>query len=923
MTAEEFVSKWSAILANPLQGAAERALAQQHFLDLCEVLGHPKPSDESFRFEKPAAKIAGDRGFADVWKRGCFAWEYKRPGGDLTAAYQQIKSYADGLENPPLLIVSDFRLIRIHTNFTASVKREHDIVLERLNEPAMLGVLRSAFFDPEALRPDATRAAITAKAAEKFAELSELLKERYPDPQVRAHFLIRVVFCLFAEDVGILPESVFTKLLEYSRYQSNRFAPACQELFDKMATGGRMGWVNIAHFDGGLFDGGEALAVRMPELMILREAAALDWSSIEPAIFGTLFERFIDPAKRTQLGAHYTDPATILRLVHPVVLEPLEREWADCRERIAQSLARPGAAGLKKAKQEYESFLDRLHRFRVLDPACGSGNFLYLSLKTLKDFERRVRVEVQDLGMEPGFAFATGPANLRGIELNPFAAELARVSIWIGEIQWMMENGYGHPPEPILGKLDEVETRDAILAPGGGEPEWPEADAIVGNPPFLGGKFMRANLGDAYVEDLFRLYEGRVAAEADLVIYWFEKARAQIEAGRARSAGLVATNSIRGGANRKTLERIRESIGIFEAWGDEDWVNEGAAVRVSLVCFGQPPQAVVRLDGRQVPEIFADLTGTGVDLTQARRLKENLGISFMGDTKGGAFDIPGELAREWLAVGGNPNGRPNSDVLRPWINGMDVARRPRGMWIVDFGTEMSEAECAGYEAPFEYVLKHVKPERDKNRRESYRTYWWRHVEPRQGMWKALEGKPRYIVTPRVAKHRLFVRQPAVTVPDSQLIVITRDDDAFFGVLHSRFHEIWALRLGTSLEDRPRYTPTTTFETFPFPEGLISSGAGNTALDEVAAAARRLDSLRELWLNPPEWTGKIGHERELSRRTLTNLYNAKPAWLVHAHEELDQAVAEAYGWAGYTASMPEDEILRRLLDLNMARPAYGS
>ena len=349
---------------------------------------------------------------------------------------------------------------------------------------------------------------------------------------------------------------------------------------------------------------------------------------------------------------------------------------------------------------------------------------------------------------------------------------------------------------------------------------------IVGNPPFLSGKLLIGGLCEDYVARMFAAWKGHVPQEADLVCYWFVKAGEQIASDKATRVGLVATNSIRGGANRQALQAATQERPIFEAWSDEPWVIDGAAVRVSLVCFSDTDDAYrpeMRLDGEPVDEIHADLTArrgeTGIDLTRVRRLSANMGVAFMGDTKGGPFDVPGDLAREWLRLPTNPNGRPNADVLKPWLNGMDITRRPAGKWIVDFGWEMNEEEAALYEAPFEHVRDHVHPMRQKNRRKAYRDNWWRHVEPRQGMWRALDGLSRFIVTPTVAKHRLFVWLDGRVCPDHQLIAIARDDDVTFGILHSRFHEAWSLRLDTSLEDRPRYTPTTTFETFPFPDGL--------------------------------------------------------------------------------------------------------
>jgi type II restriction/modification system DNA methylase subunit YeeA len=440
---------------------------------------------------------------------------------------------------------------------------------------------------------------------------------------------------------------------------------------------------------------------------------------------------------------------------------------------------------------------------------------------------------------------------------------------------------------------------------------WPEATVVVGNPPFLGGKKLRNVLGDDYVEALFRVYKDRVPREADLVSYWFEKARCQIEKGRLDRAGLLATNSIRGGASRRVLDRVRASGQIFMAWGDEPWIVEGAAVRISLIGFDGGGETNRTLDGKPVSVIHSDLTGAvtrsaAVDLTKARRLAENLGIAFMGDTKGGPFDIPGKLARQWLALPLNPNGRSNSDVVRPWANSIDVTRRPRDMWIIDFGLNMRENQASLYEAPFEYILDCVRPLRENNRRRAYREKWWIHVEPRPAMRNALSGLPRFIVTPTVAKHRLFTWCPREVLPDHQLIVIARDEDYFFGVLHSRFHEKWALRLGTSLEDRPRYTPTTTFETYPFPRATVDQ---RRAIEE---AATRLDGLRQTWLQ-----AEGASPGELKRRTLTNLYNEWPTWLVKVHAELDAAVASAYGWP---AVITDSKALADLLKLNLEREA---
>ena len=467
-------------------------------------------------------------------------------------------------------------------------------------------------------------------------------------------------------------------------------------------------------------------------------------------------------------------------------------------------------------------------------------------------------MDAEALGLQRAFP-AVGPANVRGIEINAYAAELARVSVWIGDIQWMRRNGFQESRDPILKPLDTIECRDAIITPEGDEPDWPAADVVIGNPPFLGGKLLNEGLGEDYVSRVFSLYKRRVPAEADLVCYWFVKAGEQVSAGKTKRVGLVATNSIRGGANRGALVRATADRPIFEAWSDEPWVIDGAAVRVSLVCFAASDDESAserRLDGERVDAVHADLTA-GVDLTRAQRLYRNRGIAFMGDTKSGSFDVPGALAREWLQAPTNPNGRPNSDVLEPWMNGRDITNRGADKWIVDFGWNMVREEAALYEAPFEHLAKSVRPRRRKHRVGKLRDFWWRHERPRPEMWRALDGLSRYIATPTVAKHRLFTWLDARICPDHQLIVIARDDDTMFGILHSRFHEAWSLRLGTSLEDRPRYTPTTTFETFPFPDGIspdtpATAYAADPRAMAIAGTARRLVELRDRWLHPPEW-----------------------------------------------------------------------
>jgi type II restriction/modification system DNA methylase subunit YeeA len=963
MTPHEFLTKWRHVELK------ERSASQSHFNDLCALLGvldpiAADPKGEWFTFEKGATKTSGGEGWADVWRRECFAWEYKGRHANLDRAYNQLLQYAVALENPPLLIVSDMDRIVVRTNWTNTVQEKHEFALDDLVDGAVRDKLKAAFVDPESFKPAKSRQQLTEETAAEFAGLAQRLRERGHEAHQVAHFVNRLVFCMFAEDVGLLPDNLFTKMLEVSRRDAAGFTENARTLFGAMANpGGKVGFTRIDWFNGGLFEDDHVLPVTADDIDQLLRAAGPVWSQIDPSILGTLFERGLDPAKRSQLGAHYTDRDKIMMIVRPTIIAPLEAEWAEALARMtalvdsapkrtAERLLTP--AERRKAERIraeaaaiHSAFVERLANFRVLDPACGSGNFLYVALRSLKDIEHRANLDAEALGLPRGFP-RVGPECVLGIELNPYAAELARVSVWIGEIQWMRRNGFDAAKNPILRPLETIECRDAVLNEDGTRAEWPEADVVIGNPPFLGGKRLRDSLGDNYVDTLFRAYRDHVPPEADLVTYWVAKAWAALTSGRARLTGLVTTNSIRGGANRRVLAPIADAGGLFDVWSDQPWTVEGAAVRVSLLCFGRERANVAVLDDRPVDRINADLTAAASDLTKVARLSENAGVAFMGDTKGGAFDVPGALARKWVRLPLNPNGRPNADVLKPWVNGMDVTRRSSDRWIIDFGWSMSESEATLYEAPFAYIAEHVRPVRAVNKREVYARYWWRHVEPRQGMWSALERCGRYLVTPEVSKHHIFVWLPRAIVPDHKLQVFAREDDCFFGILQSDLHKVYALAVGSwhGVGNDPRYTIGTCFGSFPFPKGLTpdipaADYAADPRAQKIAAAAARLNELRENWLNPadlvvrepevvPGYPDRIlpkdeAAARELKKRTLTNLYNARPQWLANAHAALDEAVAEAYGWGDdwRAGLLTDDEILARLFALNQQRSSPPS
>ena len=608
------------------------------------------------------------------------------------------------------------------------------------------------------------------------------------------------------------------------------------------------------------------------------------------------------------------------------------------------------------------------------------------------------------LGLDREADLVTGPHNLLGIELNEYAAELARVTVWIGELQWRLTHGFDFKTNPVLEPLDHIECRDALIWTDehglASEARWPSAAVVIGNLPFLGGKKFVSELGESYAGALRSVFSGRVHGLADLISYWFEKARAQMMERRLELTGLVATNSIRDGFGRDVLSKVNIQTPIFEAWSDESWVNEGAEVRVSLVAFS-PLLCSCTLNGLPVSHICSNLSPASLnfDITTAKVLIGMENVAFQGTTRSGPFDIPGHVAREWLPLP-NPNGRSNAEVIRPWSNGLDITRRPTDSWIIDFGSRLSYQEASLYEKPFEHCWLYVRPTRMTNRNPRLVTQWWHYDGVRICMRQACAPLSRYIATAITAKFRTFVWFHPTKLADATLVVLARSDDTNFGILHSRFHEVWSLATCSWLGvgNDPRYTLGSTFQTFPFPHGLtpadtahqttetlpggetIPAGlpggsvsvnsaskpgvvkvfAAGTAIKNIAnlavtssvqgvrthaiaiaQAAYRLNALREAWLNPPEWTqrlpeviplgmasspypdrivAKLGHDKDLAERTLTKLYNQRPAWLAATHHALDMAVAAAYGWADYSADMADDEQLKRLLALNLARAA---
>ena len=899
MTPQGFIARWRDA------GFGERQGAQSFFNDLCGLVGHATPAGygdpEAFTFEK---WVPG--GFADAYFEEHFGWEFKGQDAQLDGAFDQLLRYQVHLKTPPLLIVSSFETIRIQTNFPGMETARYDVGIAELERPERLGLVRDVFFAPHQFRERLRSVdVVTQETAKLFQSIVVDMEAQNEDPERLARYLNQLVFCLYSEDAGLLPEGLFSRIVARNFREPAQFDGAIRSLFTLMATGGFSGADAIPHFNGDLFNVVDTVELSTVALQRLGEACAQNWRDIEPSIFGTLFERALDASKRAQTGAHYTGADDIELVVEPVVMAPLRREWEEARQEVNDLLDEEDT---DRARERLEAFRERLASVRVLDPACGSGNFLYITLRSLLDLEKEVIIYAAEHGW-PELTPKVRPNQMLGLEINHYAAELARTALWIGYIQWHRTKGFPYTQRPILTPLDTIRQTDAILDLADpkhpAEPEWPAAEFIVGNPPFLGGRLLLNNFGDEYVKAMYGLYGKRIPNSSDFCCYWLEKARALIETGECSRAGLLATQGVRFQSNRAVMSRIKETGDIFEAFADMNWMLDGATVHISVVCFDDGSENVKMLDGKVVSQINIDLTA-GTDLTLAKRLQENRDIAFRGIDKIGEFDIDEATALSMIGQP-NPDGRSNEDVIKRWINGKDITEGSRNVWAIDFGVNLPETDSALYEAPFEYVKRVVRPTRIRNRMRWRADNWWLHGSPASTMRQKLSSLARYIATPKVSKHRFFVWLTAGMLPSNLVIAVARDDDYMFGVLSSSIHELWARSVGSQLresESGGTYTPTTCFQTFAFPRPTEEQR------EAIGAAAAELNSLREGWLNPEGISAA-----ELRKRTLTNLYNQRPTWLGNIHGRLDAAVADAYGWP---ADLADAEILERLLALNLER-----
>jgi hypothetical protein len=1020
---EAFIRRWQG-----REGGQERANYALFLNELIALLGLPPPDPadathehNDYVFERAVKKQSDDadsHGRIDLYKKNSFVLEAKqsrlkgakndtgqedlftadvhegsrgRRGANrawdvlMLNAKRQAEEYARALPAshgwPPFILVCDVgHCIEVYADFSGQGKnyaqfpdrQSYRFYLEDLRSEKVHELLRKIWLDPASLDPAQVSAKVTRDIAKRLAQVSLALeKKNYPAQDV-AMFLMRCLFTMFAEDVGLLPEKSFKEILEECEKKPEIFTHDVTQLWEAMNGGG---WAHalkqeVKKFNGEFFRNCAALPLGREEIGELRQAASYTWKEVDPSIFGTLLEQALDPEERDRLGAHYTPRVYVERLVVATIIEPLREDWRN----VQATAERKRASGdLKGAASEVKAFHEKLCETRVLDPACGTGNFLYVSLELMKRLEGEVLEALLDLGGQEALrglgTHSVDPHQFLGLEVNPRAAAIAELVLWIGYLQWHFRTKGAAPEEPILRAFKNIQIRNAVLTwddepiakivdgketyPNARQPVWPTAEFIVGNPPFIGASFLRARLGDAFAKALWAA-NPHMNESADFVMYWWDRAAALLthKGTMLRRFGFITTNSVSQVFQRRVIERhlkAKTPISLVMAIPDHPWTKatEGAAaVRIAMTSAeigsnngvlyevtieknldsDSPTIEFERITGK----INADLT-VGVDITVTKSLLSNEGLSCPGVKLHGAGFIVSAQEAVHLGLGKRPGLEKH---VRSYRNGRDLTARPRGVLVIDlFGLEEEEVR-----KQFPEIYQHIKLEvkekiqinklgekeyvgRDWNNRESYKKKWWIFGEPREELRPALADVRRYIATVETNKHRIFQFIDVSVLPDNMVIAITSDDAANLGILSSRIHVVWTLVQGGTLEDRPRYTKSQCFDPFPFPS------ANNIQKQTIRVIAEELDAHRKRVL------------AEHPKLTLTGLYNVleklragmQPDELdendrgifddglvlimKELHERLDVAVAEAYGWP---ADLADDEILARLVALNKER-----
>ncbi|MDQ6867877.1 MAG: class I SAM-dependent DNA methyltransferase [Pseudomonadota bacterium] len=1023
---DSFIARWTAG-----DGGQERANYAPFLSELCDALEVQRPDPASHDtalnayvferaviFREPDGSTA--RGRIDLYKRGSFVLEAKQsrkpgkpkelqsslfdpepeetaPRGRRTAsrawdvlmlnARQQAEQYAKALPTiegwPPFLIVCDVgHCFEIYADFTGQGKNYAQfpdrqgfrVYLEELQQEEVRERLRLIWLDPQKLDPAKITARVTREIAERLAKVSKHLEDTKHDPETVALFLMRCLFTMFAQSVELLPKDSFSDVLKKCIDDPSHFCHRVEQLWAAMDQGGFAYAIerDVRKFNGYLFKSRSVLPLPKQEIGELLEAARRDWRKVEPAIFGTLLEQALNPAERKKLGAHYTPRAYVERLVVATILEPLKAEWAN-----VQATAEAKREGDPKgAAAVVQAFHTKLCGIRILDPACGTGNFLYVSLELMKRLEGEVLEALASLaGAQEALHWLQGqtidPHQFLGLEVNPRAAAIAELVLWIGYLQWHFRTRGGMPPEPILRDFQTIQVADAVLAWDSKDlardkharpiartdtegnqvevyryknpkrPRWPDADYIVGNPPFIGGKDIRGRMGEDYAKALWAAHP-HMNESADYVMYWWDFAAELLTLNDARLKrfGLVTTNSLSQVFQRRVMEKhlgAKKPVSLLMAIPDHPWTKatrDAAAVRIAMTVaeagahegrlFEVTKEEGLDTDAPNVElretrgKINSDLT-VGADVTALSPLKANAFLSSRGVVLHGAGFIVTPAEAGHLGLRRRPGLESH---IRHYRNGRDLTGTPRGVMVIDlFGLDADEVRKRFPEV-YQHILATVKPDRDANRDKDISARWWLFGRTRDEIRPALKGLPRYIATVETAKHRIFQFLDASILPDNKLLCVGLADAYHLGVLSSRSHIISSLRAGgwLGVGNDPVYVKSKCFDPFPFPD------PPETLKARIRATAEELDALRKQV------------QAEYPGLTLTQLYNVLEKLragekldaedeaiktqgllliLKELHERLDALVAEAYGWP---ENLSDNEILEKLVALNAERAA---
>lgn len=1038
---DEFIERWKP------SGGSEMGNFQLFATELTELLGveRPKPvtsdgQNNDYRFERPVTfthTASNKRGRIDLYRKGCFILEAKQGANDQAKAYGnqlalltdqdapkthkghgkrgsakwddtmlKARNQADGYARavskedgwPPFLLVVDVgHVIELYADFSKQGQgysqfpdgTRYRITLDDLANKDTRELLRTIWNDPFSLDPALQTAKVTREIAAHLAELGKSFEAQKHDSEKVARFLMRCLFTMFAEDVELIPKGSFTKTLHELRGHPEHAAPTLQALWETMDKGGFSSVLktDLLRFNGGLFKEADALPLDKVQLSLLIEAAEADWRQVEPAIFGTLLERALDKKQRHKLGAHYTPRAYVERLVVPTIMEPLRSDWKDVQ---AAALTLAGQGQQDAAIDAVRAFHDKLCETRVLDPACGSGNFLYVALEMMKRLEGEVTALLDELGDKQTILITIDPHQFLGLELNPWAANVAELVLWIGYLQWHFRTfGKATPSQPVLKDFQNIEQCDAVLTWSGkptprtdengslqtrwdgvttithqvtGEEvpdpnariqvfdydkpkptKWPEAEFIVGNPPFIGASRLRESLGDGYIEALWKAYP-KVPQSADLVMFWWEKAALMARAYNVKTAkgvrrfGLITTNSLRQTFNRRVLEPHlndpKKPLSLLFAIPDHPWVDTqfGAAVRIAMTVatLGNRSGRLLTVtteskerpeaEGRQVTlefqegKIFSNLQ-TGANILSAGPLLANERIAGRGVQLMGQGFLVTQSDAQNLACENQGIAKLH---IKPFKNGRDLIGNSRNLKVLDF-FEVTENELKTcFPSSYQLILDKVRPEREQNNRPSYRERWWQFGENVHAIRNAIEKLDRYVGTVYTAKHRVFQFIEGETLVDATINVVGTDDAANLAILSSDVHLVWSLAAGGTLEDRPRYNKSRCFDPFPFPELTQAQRAHLAQLGEDLDVHRKRQQKAHPKLTITQMYNVLeklragetieGKDKEIYDQGLISI-------LRDLHDQIDDAVADAYGWP---RDLSDEDILYRLVDLNHER-----